>query len=159
MDTLSEDTSGSFTQEPSFFPFYFAEGIGVNLEWISGHALEVSTQFGLAARQQISDGDYIARSTNEFELAASSSSLGAEGIVNAKLRISTQFTLDLRAEIFAQNASPSEIQLEKVEADFRFFLSRHIEIGYLFQISEILERVANRYPRQHSVSLRVSFNY
>ncbi len=153
------DTSGSFRVKPSFFPVSLAEGAGVNLELLTRYELELSTQLGLAAHQQISMGDYVARTSNTFEKSVSSYSVGVEGILTGKLRLSTRFTLDLRAEIFAENAQPEKIQLQESEADFRLFLSRNVELGYLFQISERLDQVANRYPRKHSLSLRLSFNY
>jgi hypothetical protein len=153
------DTSGAFRIEPYFFPLKFAEGAGVNVEWLSRYELELSTQTGLAARQQISDGDYKAPTPNTFERAESFSTLGVEGILNGKLRLSTQFTLDLRAEFFAENANPEKIQIENLEADFRLYLTRHLEIGYLYQMSVLQEKVANRFPRLHALSLRLSFNY
>jgi hypothetical protein len=85
--------------------------------------------------------------------------VGAEGILTAKLRISSRFTLDLRAEAFAENFKILDTRLENLEADFRFFLTRNIEIGYLFQMEESLTDTPNRFPRSHSVSLRLSFNY
>jgi hypothetical protein len=157
IDTVA--TNGSFEWQPSFFPLDLAQGVGVNVEWLSLYQLELSTQTGLAARQEISRGDYLARTSNTYELAPSVYTLGAEGVLNAKLRLSSQFTLDLRAEVFAENAKIQNFRLENLEADFRFFLTRNIELGYLFQMSEIADDVANRFPRQHSVSLRLSFNY
>jgi len=157
-DTL-DTLLGSFRTQPSGFPLFLAEGVGVNLEWFSRYELTLSTQVGLAARQQISSGDYLARTSNSFERATSSSTLGAEGILIGTLRLSTQFTLDLRAEIFAENGRPRDLLLENLEADFRFFLTRNVELGYLFQMRESQDQVANRFPRQHNISLRLSFNY
>lgn len=159
-DTVQYTTDGQFEYRPSFFPLLFAEGAGVNIEWLSRYSVELSTQSGLAARQQFSRGDYLARSQTLFERQSDFSySVGAEAVLNARLRLSSQFILDLRAEAFAENANPDEIQLENLEADLRFFLTRNIEIGYLFQMRETLEDVANRFPTTHSVSLRLSFNY
>ncbi len=158
-DTLSMDTSKSFRSQPSFFPMALAEGAGVNLQWVSRYEVELSTEVGLAARQQISDGDYLARTSNSFERAHSTSSVGVEGVAIGTLRLSTQFTLDLRAELFAANGKPDAIQFDDLEADFRFFLAHNLEIDYLFQMSETLDRVVNRFPSQQSLSLQLSFNY
>jgi hypothetical protein len=158
-DTLSMDTSKSFRSQPSFFPMALAEGMGVNLQWISRYQLELSTEVGLAARQQISDGDYLARTPNSFERAQSSSSVGVEGVLIGTLRLSTKFTLDLRAEIFAEDGRPDAIQFDDLEADFRLFLAHNLEIDYLYQMTETLDRVVNRYPSQQSLSLQLSFNY
>ncbi len=152
------DTSGSFLIKPSFFPLQLAQGVGVNIEWLARYDLELSTQIGLASRQNLSKEDYLARTSNTFERAQTTSIIGVEGILNGKLRLSSYLTLDLRAEIFSENAQLKVIQLEKIETDLRFFLSRYIEIGYLFKIEE-KQNVANRYPRLHSVSLRLAFNY
>jgi hypothetical protein len=159
-DTVQYTTDGQFEYQPSFFPLLFAEGAGVNVEWLSRYSLEISTQSGLAARQQFSRGDYLARTRTLFERQSSFVySVGAEAVLNGRLRLSSQFILDLRAEVFAENANPEELQLENLEADLRFFLTRNIEIGYLYQVRETLENVANRFPTTHSVSLRLSFNY
>jgi hypothetical protein len=131
----------------------------VNIEWLSRYEAEISTQMGLAARQDISRGNYLARTSNTFERAPAIYSVGAEGVLNGKLRLSSRFTLDLRAEVFAEDARIQDFKLENLEADLRFFLTRNVEVGYLFQVSEVVEDVANRYPRTHSVSLRLSFNY
>ncbi len=152
-------TSGSFRTQPSIFPLSLAQGVGVNVEWFSLYTLQLSTQAGFAARQQISAGDYLARTRNSFERAQSSSTIGAEGILTGTLRLSTQFTLDLRMEVFSENASPQALQLENLEADLRFFLTRNVEVGYLFQMSETLDKVVNRFPTTHNLSLRLSFNY
>jgi len=158
-DTTTVATGGNFEWQPSLYPIYLAEGGGVNIEWLNQYNVELSTQLGLAARQEISDGDYLARTSNTYELAPNVNTVGAEGVLNGKLRLSSQFTLDLRAEVFAADANLKNFKLENLEADFRFFLTRNIEVGYLFQMNEIDDDVANRFPRTHSVSLRLSFNY
>jgi hypothetical protein len=157
IDTLA--TNGSFEWQPSFYPLDLAQGVGVNVEWLSRYDIELSTQLGLAARQEISRGDYLDLGSNTYELAPSVYTVGAEGVLNGKLRLSSQFTLDLRAEVFSEDAKITNFRLENLEADFRFFLTRNIELGYLFQMSETTAGEANRFPRNHSVSLRLSFNY
>lgn len=159
MDTTKVATGGSFEWQPPLYPINLAEGAGVNIEWLSRYELELSTQMGLAARQEISRGDYLARATNVYERAPSLYTVGAEGVLNGKVRLSSRFTLDLRAEVFSEDAKIQNFQLENLEADFRFFLTQNIEVGYLFQMNEITEDVANRFPRTHAVSLRLSFNY
>ncbi len=158
-DTSVVGTGGTFERQPPFFPMALAQGVGVNVEWLADYAVEVSTQTGLAFRQDISRGDYLSREVDLFEENRSLYSVGAEGILTAKLRISSRFTLDLRAEAFAQDADIRNTRLENLEADFRFFLTRNIEVGYLFQMQESLTDTPNRFPRNHSVSLRLSFNY
>ena len=160
-DTLPSliETGGSFEQQPSFFPLTLAEGAGVNVDWLSAYAIEVSTQTGLAARQEIARGDFIPRNDSVYERNSSLYRLGAEGILITKLRISSQFTLDLRAEVFAEDFKIQDARLENLEADFRFFLTRNIEVGYLFQMKESLTDTPTRFPRTHSLSLRLSFNY
>ena len=51
------------------------------------------------------------------------------------------------------------MRLQDLTADFRFFLSRNIEIGYLYQVKESVEQTKNRFPSSHNLSLRLSFNY
>jgi len=157
IDTVA--TGGTFVTQPSFYPLSLAEGVGVNIEWLSLYQVELSTQTGLAARQEISRGDYLARTSSTYELAQSVYTVGAEGVLNGKLRLSSQFTLDLRAEVFSEDAQIQNFRLENLEADFRFFLTRNIELGYLFQMRELADNVENPFPRKHSVSLRLSFNY
>ena len=77
----------------------------------------------------------------------------------AKLRLSSQFTLDLRTEVFAEDFKIQDTRLENLEADFRFFLTRNVELGYLFHMNESLTDTPNRFPRTHSFTLRLSFNY
>ncbi|MCD6025296.1 MAG: ABC-type uncharacterized transport system, auxiliary component [Fibrobacteria bacterium] len=163
-DTTLLLTGGSLERQRSFYPLNFAEGAGVNVDWLSAYAIELSTQTGLAARQEISkggyevvDADYLG--TYLLESGRTSYQVGAEGILTTKLRLSSQFTLDLRAEAFAENFKILDARLENLEADFRFFLTRNIEIGYLFQMQENTTEAPNRFPRTHSLSLRLSFNY
>lgn len=158
-DTVLTLTDGSFQWQPPLFPLDLAQGVGVNIEWLSRYDVELSTQLGLAARQEISRGDYLARTSTIYERSTSLYGVGAEGVLNGKFRISSRFTLDLRAEVFAEEARIDQFRLENLEADFRFFLTRNIELGYLFRMSEIDDDVANRFPRTHNVSLRLSFNY
>lgn len=158
-DTLLVVTGGSFETQPSLYPLSLAEGVGVNIEWLSLYQVELSTQTGLAARQEISRGDYLPLTGNLYTLSESEYTVGAEGVLNAKVRLSSQFTLDFRAEVFSEDAKITNVRLENLEADFRFFLTRNIELGYLFQMNEMAENVENRFPRKHSVSLRLSFNY
>jgi hypothetical protein len=155
-DTVA--TGGTFVWQPSLFPLKLAQGVGVNIEWLSRYEAEISTQVGLAARQTISRGDYANPETNEFREESTTREVGAEGVLNARIRIGSQFTLDLRAEALAENANLSRIRLENLEADLRYFLIRNIEIGYLFHMSEE-EDAANRFPTRHGVSLRLNFNY
>ncbi len=153
------DTSKSFQVAPSFFPLQLAEGAGVNVQWVSRYEIELSTELGLGAQQQISHGDYLAPTTNTFEISHSLNQVGIEGILDGKFRLSTQFTLDLRAEIFAENAQFRNTQLQDLEADFRLFLTRNLEIGYVFLLSESQYQVANRFPYSHDLSVRLNFNY
>jgi hypothetical protein len=159
VDTLGIEMGPDFEIEPSFFPIRLAEGAGANLEILSTYPAEVTTQVGVAARQKLSRGEYLARSANTFERSYSDFEIGVEALLNARFRLGTQLTLDLRTEIFAPNADFGETRLDDLEADLRFYLSRNLEIGYLFRIRETLEAVANRYPSSHSVSMRLSFNY
>ncbi len=162
-DTVPRATGGTFRRQPSLFPVSFAQGAGVNVDWLSRYYAEISTQTGIAARQDLSRGDYIARPSNEYpnlyERAESAYNVGAEGVLNSRLRLSALLTVDLRAEVFAENANLGKVTLENFEADFRYFLTRNIEIGYLFQVREFSENVENRFPRTHNLSLRLSFNY
>jgi hypothetical protein len=158
-DTVLTETGGAFVEQPSFFPLRLAEGAGVNVDWLSAYAVEISTQTGLAARQEIAGGDYLPLNDSLFQKNVSVYEVGAEGILTLKLRLSSQFTLDLRAEAFAEDFKIQEARLENLEADFRFFLTRNIELGYLFQMQESKTDTPNRFPRTHSLSLRLSFNY
>lgn len=159
IDTLGQELRSDFEIEPSFYPLRLAEGAGANLEVLATYPAEITTQIGVAARQKISRGDYLARSANTFERSESDNEIGVEALLNARFRLGTQLTLDLRTEIFAPNADFGDTRLDDLEADLRFYLSRNLELGYLFRIRETLEQVANRYPSSHSISLRLSFNY
>jgi hypothetical protein len=156
VDTIATD--GTFEWQPPGFPLYLAEGAGANIEWLSRYEIEVSTQLGLAARQKIARGDYELVGTGSFNEAVTTREVGAEGVLNARLRLGSRFTLDLRAEALAENARLAKTRLENFESDLRFLITRNIEIGYLFSTSET-EDAENRFPRTHSVSLRLNFNY
>jgi hypothetical protein len=158
---LTLDTTHDFVAEPALDPVNFREGVGVNVELASKYWLEANTQIGLAARQTLVDYSYLANSKGEFERAKSTYEIGAEGTLNGTLRLGSDMTLDLRLELFAPNAniSLSRLRLDDLTADFRFFLTRNLEIGYLYQVKESAEKTRNRFPSSHNISLRLSFNY
>ncbi len=162
-DTLAKvielDTSGDFTIAPSFDPINLREGLGVNVELFSKYYLEATTQLGFAALQTLVDGSYAANSLGEYTLNETSYEIGAESNFNATLRLGSQMTLDFRLEMFAPNANLSRLRLIDLTADFRFFLSRNLEVGYLYQVQETRKVAKNRFPRSDSISLRLSFNY
>lgn len=153
------DSSGSFLVRPAFDPLNFSEGVGVNIEFISKYYLEATAQFGMAAHQNLVDGSYTVNSQTQYVLSESNYEIGAEGNLNATLRLGSQMALDLRLEMFAPNAQPSRLQLIDLTADFRFFLSRNLEVGYLYQVKQTTADAKNRFPSTHSLSLRLSFNY
>lgn len=155
-DTLA--TGGSFDWQSPGYPLYLAQGAGVNIEWLSRYEMELSTQLGVAARQKLVSGNYERLGTQSFREDESTREVGAEGVLNARLRLSSRFTLDIRAEVLAEDAQLQNTRLEQLEADLRFFLTRNIEIGYLFKASEA-EDAENRFPRSHGLSLRLNFNY
>jgi hypothetical protein len=161
---LSLDTTHTFVSQPALDPVNFREGVGVNLELASKYWLEANTQIGLAARQSWADYSYLATSRDtrlEFDRAVSTYEIGAEGTLNGTLRLGSDMTLDLRLELFAPNANISldRLRLDDLTADFRFFLTRNLEIGYLYQVKESAEKTKNRFPSSHNISLRLSFNY
>lgn len=156
---LEFDTSGDFTVAPSFDPINLGEGLGVNVELFSKYYLEATTQVGFAALQTLVDGSYAANSLGEYTLNETVYEIGAESNFNATLRLGSQMTLDLRLEMFAPNANLSRLRLIDLTADFRFFLSRNLEVGYLYQVQETRKAAKNRFPSSHSISLRLSFNY
>jgi hypothetical protein len=156
---LRLDTTGSFVTAPALDPLSFREGLGVNVELASKYWIEANTQVGLAARQTLADRSYLANADGEYERAKSTYEIGAEGTLNGTLRLGSDMTLDLRLELFAPDAIPSRVRLEDLTADFRFFLTRNLEIGYLYQVSELSEQSKNRFPSSHNLSLRLSFNY
>lgn len=161
---LTLDTTHSFVAEPPLDPVNFREGAGVNVELASKYWLEANTQIGLAARQTWVDFSYLATSREnrlEFDRARRTYEIGAEGTLNGTLRLGSDMTLDLRLELFAPNAnlSPDRLRLDDLTADFRFFLTRNLEIGYLYQMKESAEKTKNRFPSAHNISLRLSFNY
>lgn len=158
---LQLDTTHSFVIQPALDPVNFREGAGVNVELASKYWIEASTQVGLAARQSQVDYSYVANAKGELERAVSTYEIGAEGTLNGTLRLGSDMTLDLRLELFAPNAniSPSRLRLDDLTADFRFFLTRNLEIGYLYQVKENAEESKNRFPSSHNLSLRLSFNY
>jgi hypothetical protein len=156
---LRLDTTGGFVTAPALDPLNFREGVGVNVELASKYWIEANTQVGLAARQALADRSYLANADGEYERAKSTYEIGAEGTLNGTLRLGSDMTLDLRLELFAPDAIPSRVRLEDLTADFRFFLTRNLEIGYLYQVSELAEQSKNRFPSSHNLSLRLSFNY
>jgi hypothetical protein len=156
---LELDTSGDFTVAPAFDPINLGEGLGVNVELFSKYYLEATTQLGVAALQTLVDGSYAANSLGEYTLNETSYEIGAESNFNATLRLGSQMALDLRLEMFAPNADLSRLRLLDLTADFRFFLSRNLEVGYLYQVQETRKAAKNRFPSSHSISLRLSFNY
>ncbi|MDB5049921.1 MAG: ABC-type uncharacterized transport system, auxiliary component [Fibrobacteres bacterium] len=156
---FSTDTSGDFLISPAFDPVELAEGIGINVEMLSKYYLEASTQIGFSARQNLVDYSYSANSNGDFFRSKSAYEIGVESNLNATVRLGSQMALDLRTELFAPNASLSRLRLVDLTADFRFFLSRNLEVGYLYQVKEQLEDVKNRFPSTHNLSLRLSFNF
>jgi hypothetical protein len=156
---VSRDTSGDFLVAPSFDPINLGEGIGVNVEFISKYYLEATAQLGMAARQSLVDYSYLAQTGVEYTRSEDTYEIGAEATLNGTLRLGSQMALDLRMELFAPNADPSRLRLDDLTADFRFFLSRNLEVGYLYQVQETNKKAKNRFPSTHSLSLRLSFNY
>jgi hypothetical protein len=159
LDTLRVDTSGSFEIHPPLDPLSLGEGVGVNVDLLSRHYLEASAQIGVAARQNLAFDSYVARTPTAYEKSESKFEIGAETNLISTLRLGDQAAVDLRAEIFAPNGKLSEFRLDELTADCRVYLSRFVEIGYVFQVKESVEDVENRYPRTHSFSLRFSLNY
>lgn len=159
LDTVRTDISGDFEILPPLDPLSLGEGVGVNVDLLSRHFLEASAQFGVAARQTLAYGSYVARTPTDYEKSESKYEIGAETNFISTLRLGDQAAVDLRAEIFAPNGRLSEFRLDELTADCRVYLSRFVEIGYIFQMKESLEDVENRYPRTHSFSLRFSLNY
>lgn len=139
-------------------PLKLGEGAGVNIDFISKYYLEATTQIGVAARQSVVRESYVAKSSNLYVRDVSTYEIGVENSLIARVRLGNQVTLDLRTEVFVPNADFSSLRLDEFTADFRFFVSRNVEIDYLFQIRE-KENADNKYPRSHNLSLRLSFNY
>lgn len=156
---IKVDRSGNFTVEPALDPVSFKEGVGVNVELASKYYLDANTQLGLAARQNIVDYTFIPNQEGVYSRAKSTYEIGGEGTLNGTLRLGSEMALDLRLELFAPNADPTRLRLDDLTADFRFFLSRNLEVGYLYQIKENPEKAKNRFPSSHNLSLRLSFNY
>jgi hypothetical protein len=152
-------TGGGFLVQPSLDPLNFQEGAGFNVELASKYWIEANSQLGIAAIQNVADRSYLANSENQYVRVKSSYEIGAEGTLIGTLRLGSDMTLDLRLELFAPNAIPDRMRLQDLTADFRFFLSRNIEIGYLYQVKESVEQTKNRFPSSHNLSLRLSFNY
>lgn len=155
---ISVDRSGNFTVEPALDPVNFKEGLGVNVELASKYYLEANTQLGLAARQTIVNYSFVPKDT-VYVRSESTYEIGGEGTLNGTLRLGSEMALDLRLELFAPNANPARLRLDDLTADFRFFLTRNIEVGYLYQVKENPEKSKNRYPSSHNLSFRLSFNY
>lgn len=153
------DTTRDFEIAPSLDPLEFGEGVGVNVDFISRYYLEASAQLGVAARQNVAFDSYVARTTKGYERAKSKYEIGAETNLIAVFRLGDQATVDLRTELFAPDGNPARTRLDEVTMDCRVFLSRYVEIGYVFQLKETPEDVENRFPRTHSFSLRFSLNY
>jgi hypothetical protein len=158
-DTLQTDSSGSFRYEPSFYPLQLSQGLGVNLDLLNFSMIELTTQVGLAAKQKYSRDEYIPYSSTQFYRTVSENNIGLETLVNARIRLFSMITLDTRTELFAPNAKLAEIQLSDLEIDLRLSLNRFVELGYLYQVTELTEAAANRFPSSHNLSLRFNLNY
>jgi hypothetical protein len=156
---LTRDTNRDFLIAPAFDPLNFKEGVGVNVELLSKYYLEATTQVGIAAHQTLVEASYTNTADSTYSRNVSIYEIGAEGTLNTTLRLGSQVTLDLRLEMFAPNGQPSRLRLDDLTADFRFFLSRNLEVGYLYQVKEALTAAKNRFPSSHNLSLRLSFNY
>jgi hypothetical protein len=150
---------GLFESEPRLDPVEFAEGVGVNVDFLSRYFVEASAQAGLAARQRLTSSSYVAREAKRYELASSVYEIGAETLLLAILRLGDQAAVDLRTELFFPDGIPSRLRIDDFTADCRVYLSRYVEIGYVFQLRESVESVKNRYPTRHSFSLRLSLNF
>lgn len=159
IDTLFSDTSGRFRYEPAIFPLRFSQGLGVNLDLLNVSFLELTTQVGLASHQKYSRKEYVALSSTQYYRTKTETLIGLESLVNARLRLFNFMTLDARCELFAPDAKLDDIQLSDLELDWRFSLSRFVELGYLFRMNELTVEAANRYPRSHNLSLRFNLNY
>ncbi|MDQ3000572.1 MAG: hypothetical protein M3Y08_04850 [Fibrobacterota bacterium] len=157
--SIFADTTRDFRAEPPFDPIRFREGAGVNVEFLSKYYMEAAAQVGIAARQTIVDASFTANDDKVYIKNESIYEIGAEGNLNATVRLGSQMALDLRLEMFAPNGNPSRLHLDDLTADFRFFLSRNLELGYIYQVKEAQQEAKNRFPSAHSLSLRLSFNY
>lgn len=158
-DTVAVPGSKDFETKPVLDPMKFSEGVGVNIEFLSRYYLEANTQIGLAGRQNVANNSYVGSNDSTYTRGQSKYEIGAENTLNAIFRLGSQATLDLRTEIFFPNANITNLRLDDLTADLRFFLSRNLEIGYIYQVKESTEKVKNRYPSSHIISLRLSFNF
>ena len=159
LDTLFMSNSKDFETAPSLDPMSLGEGVGVNIEFLSKYYLEASTQIGLAARQNLVFDSYTATNDSLYVAGKSKFEIGMENTINATFRLGSQATLDLRTELFAPNANLYRLHLDDLTADFRFFLSRNLEVGYIYHVEESKVKVKNRFPSTHNLSLRLSFNF
>ena len=159
-DTVETIVQGTFEAEPSLDPLKFAEGIGVNVDFLTRYYMEASAQAGLAARQLLVSRSYAAtKAAKTYERARSNYEIGAETLLLAVLRLGDQAAVDLRTELFFPDGNPSRLRIDDFTTDCRVYLSRYVEIGYVFQLRESVESVKNRYPTRHSFSLRLSLNF
>ena len=158
-DTLLTTGAKGFVIRPALDPTKYSEGMGVNVELFSRYYLEANTQLGFAGRQTVSLNNFATNDGIHYSAEKSVLEVGIENTFNATLRLGSQATLDLNSVIFAVNSDPRDIRLDDFTADLRFFLSRNLEVGYIFHIQESVGLAKNRYPSTHSLSLRLSFNY
>jgi len=156
---VSKIVGGNFIISPSLDPLNLQEGAGFNVEMVSKYYLEANSQLGVAAIQNLVDYSYVTNGDGQYLRANSTYEIGVEGNLYGTLRLGSDMTLDLRLELFAPNSVPSRTRLQDLTADFRFFLSRNIEIGYLYQVKEVTGISKNRFPSSHNLSLRLSYNY
>ncbi|MBW8890319.1 MAG: hypothetical protein JF616_21400 [Fibrobacteres bacterium] len=156
---VSKIVGGNFIIQPSLDPLNLQEGAGFNVEMVSKYYLEANSQLGVAAIQNLVDYSYVTNGEGQYLRAKSTYEIGVEGNLYGTLRLGSDMTLDLRLELFAPNSDPARIRLRDLTADFRFFLTRNIEIGYLYQVKEETAITKNRFPSSHNLSLRLSFNY
>jgi hypothetical protein len=159
LDTTLTPGSIDLDVNPFLDPMNFGEGFGLNIEFLSRYYLEASTQIGLAGRQYLAFDSYVANNDSSYTRARSKYEIGIENTLNATLRLGSQATLDFRTIIFAPNANLNNLRLDDLSADFRFFVSRNIEVGYIFLIKASQAKAKNHYPSTHNLSLRLSFNF
>lgn len=158
-DTTIQSGSRDFEVTSTLDPLVLGEGAGVNIEFFSQYYLEANTQIGFAAHQNLFFESYVPRDRKTFTPGISNYEKGIENTINAIFRLGSQATLDIRTEIFAPDGDITNFRLDDLTADFRFFLSRNLEVGYIYQVKESPYDVNYRYPSSHSLSMRLSFNY
>lgn len=167
-DTVRVLTEGeNMNVQPTFFPLRVGEGLGVNLDLLRLHAMELTAQSGVALRQNFLYNVLVPRNPTEtlWGKEPNQFSYGLENALMARVRLGRALTLDLVGELYLPNFRPSMFQIEEFTFDIRLALTRNIELSYLQRFLDHqatglgVGESGQRFESNNVVQLRFFLNY